>query len=313
MICSSCRSSSSSARAVHRGSWSVSPVAFRVPPLYRQCEAGPQVRGACSAAPDGYHARHGHRTRNACPIRCRPSRWRSVADGWPRPGAARAAAQSQCHGAGDRGRRRAPVRAGGAVQGDRAAMPGYIMFFTNYLSRKGARARRQPARRGGDALGSRCTGRCASRARCDGPGRRQRRLLRHARLAEPDRRLGQPPERTGRLARRPAGERGRARRAASARPRRAPPAPSDPDVDIPRPPHWGGIGSGRKRWSCGSRARRACTTARAGRARSRPPPDGLHGRCLERDAPAALTPTRTRHPKKHRHRVEDRTHRRSCS
>ncbi len=84
---------------------------------------------------------------------------------------------------------------------DIVSPPGYVVFYTNYLSAKGRQLQGQSARRGGHALG-----RAASPGAHRGPGhagarRRQRSLLRRARLAEPDRRVGQRTERAARLAR----------------------------------------------------------------------------------------------------------------
>ena len=119
--------------------------------------------------------------------------------------------------------------------------PGYLVFYTNYLSAKGRQLADNPraaAVMHWDALHRQV--RIEGRGRA-GAGGRQRCLLRLALLAEAHRRLGQRPERAGRLARRAHGE-GRPRSAsASARPCPAHRPPMTPrDFDIPRPPHWGG-------------------------------------------------------------------------
>ena len=183
--------------------------------------------------------------------------------------------------------RRARLRAGRAVQGD-SAVPGYVTFFTNYLSRKGLELAANP-RAAAVMYWDRCTGRCASRARYAHHRGRQRRLFRLAPLAQPHRRLGQRPERPDRLARR-AGRRGR-------RPARRFGAPSPlasaDDARIPacrsRARRTGAaITCGRRPWSFGSKAP-ARLHDRARWTRSlQPTAAGFEGGPLERDAAASL-------------------------
>ncbi len=77
---------------------------------------------------------------------------------------------------------------------DIVPIPGYLVFYTNYQSRKGRQLTQQPSRGRGDALGC-VTPPGASRGACgEDAGGRQRQVLRFAGLAEPAGRLGQPAE-----------------------------------------------------------------------------------------------------------------------
>ena len=157
---------------------------------------------------------------------------------------------------------------------DIVPQPGYIVFYTNYLSTKGRQLKDNP-RAAAVMHWDACTGRCASRARSRSrpPPTATRYFASrawHKRIG----RLGERAERAGRLARAlleaVAGRR-RALRHPGAGHRGA-----DERVDHEcRARRTGAAtGCGRRRWSCGSKAMRACTTARAGRARSRASSDG---------------------------------------
>ena len=171
---------------------------------------------------------------------------------------------------------------------DIVPQPGYVVFYTNYLSTKGRQLKDNPraaAVMHWDALHRqvRIEGPVSLRARGG-----QRRLLRLARLAEPRRRLGERAERAGRLARRAArggaGD-GAALRRADAR------LAGCRRLDAGRDPAAAALGRlaacGRRAWSCGSRARPASTTAPAG-AGAHGPRRWLRRRAVDGDAPAAL-------------------------
>ena len=106
-----------------------------------------------------------------------------------------------------------------------------------------------PARRRSASTGSRCAGRCGCAAAVLGRQRcRGRRLFRQPRAR-------QPPRRLGLAAVAPAGEplcAGEGRRAGHGR---------YPIGEIPRPPYWSGFRITPSRWSSGTTARSACTSA----------------------------------------------------
>ena len=121
-----------------------------------------------------------------------------------------------------------------------AAHAGFIVFYTNYQSRKGRELGVTP----GAAVvfhGTIATGRCTPRPRRAALRRRERRVLSDPALAEPHRGLGQPAKRAGAIA-----SRTRQRVAAAAQRFGIPyggPGTDEPEevtAEVPRPSHWGG-------------------------------------------------------------------------
>ncbi len=94
--------------------------------------------------------------------------------------------------------------------------PGYLTFYTNYLSRKGRELHDNPRAADRPVLGRAASAGARRGSDRANARRRERCLLCDAQLAKPPGRLGKPAERTDRLAQRTAGQGGQGRAAPGA-------------------------------------------------------------------------------------------------
>ena len=168
------------------------------------------------------------------------------------------------------------------------------MFYTNYHSRKGRQTQRKTRGPRPSCTGTPCTGRCGSKGRSSRPPLPTATPTSPRALAEPPGRLGEPAERARGVERAPARGRagdGRALRYSASGPRGP---EDDAEIAFPAAAHWGGYRLWAEAWSCGSKARRAFTTGRAGAARwTRREATAQAARSTQvpgRDPPATLAP-----------------------
>ena len=144
---------------------------------------------------------------------------------------------------------------------------GYILFYTNYRSRKGASLTAQPARRRGLSLGSSATGRSAPKAQVEPLSDAEndayfRTRAWQSQLGAWASQQSQPVESREALAAAVARE---ARRFGIPYEGPGSPEPENISVQVPRPPNWGGYPPRMPMpWNCGSKANIAFMTARAG-------------------------------------------------